>query len=799
MAGGPAQPRGDAVALRAAHGRRDLRSAEGGAAGGAGDARRGGGGDRRRRGGDAGPRRRASRTSATASSTPAAPAATAAAASTSRPPRRWSPRRRARRSPSTATARCRAARGAPTCSPSWGSRSTCGPKQAGAALDRLGIAFLFAPLLHPAMREVMPVRRELGVRTIFNLLGPLTNPAGARRQVMGVYAEELVEVIARRARRAGERARARRARQRRPGRDHDHRPDAGRRGARRRDHDLPARARGARPAPGAARGARWAASRARTPSRCGACWRARPARSPTSRRSMPRPRSTWRAWRRISRRASSGRGRRWLRAPRRAKLEELRAFGGGRDCALRRRRPTSWRGSPRRRRERLGSREPARSSAAAAGASAADRGREPFPRRPGTAPRPRDHRRDQARFAALAGGSLARPRAGASIPSARPSSTRRTGPRRSRWSSSRTSSAAATSCCAPASGPPGCRRSPRTSWSTTRQLEWAKEAGADAVLLIAALSLARRAARAMPGAARALGLAPLIETHDAARPRAPGRRELGAGRRQQPRSRHLRGGSRARRGAARRACRPRRCGWRRAASRRPPTWRACAPRASRPSWSASRCCAPRTRPPSCGSSPVIERRQAGAVRVKICGVTSAADARRAADGGADFIGLNFFPGEPALPLRRRRPRDRRRGARQGRPGGSVRQRAGGAGGGDRGARRARLAAVPRRRGGGGPRRLRRAGDQGGALRRPPGRRGAGGLRRGSGASCSSPAIRGSTAAPARSGTSGRPPTRRPRSRSCSPAAWGRATCGARCARRGRGGSTSARGSNRRRE
>jgi len=71
------------------------------------------------------------------------------------------------------------------------------PKQAGAALDQLGIAFLFAPLLHPAMREVMPVRRELGVRTIFNLLGPLTNPAGARRQLMGVYAEELVEVIAR--------------------------------------------------------------------------------------------------------------------------------------------------------------------------------------------------------------------------------------------------------------------------------------------------------------------------------------------------------------------------------------------------------------------------------------------------------------------------------------------------------------------------------------------------------------------------------------------------------------------------
>ena len=69
------------------------------------------------------------------------------------------------------------------------------PETAGRTLDSVGIAFLFAPLLHPAMREVMPVRRELGMRTIFNLLGPLTNPAGARRQVMGVYAESLVEPI----------------------------------------------------------------------------------------------------------------------------------------------------------------------------------------------------------------------------------------------------------------------------------------------------------------------------------------------------------------------------------------------------------------------------------------------------------------------------------------------------------------------------------------------------------------------------------------------------------------------------
>lgn len=69
------------------------------------------------------------------------------------------------------------------------------PATAGRALDEVGITFLFAPLLHPAMREVMPVRRELGMRTIFNVLGPLTNPAGARRQVMGVYSQSLVEPI----------------------------------------------------------------------------------------------------------------------------------------------------------------------------------------------------------------------------------------------------------------------------------------------------------------------------------------------------------------------------------------------------------------------------------------------------------------------------------------------------------------------------------------------------------------------------------------------------------------------------
>jgi len=71
------------------------------------------------------------------------------------------------------------------------------PAAALAALvDELGIAFLFAPPLHPAMKAVMPVRRALGVRTTFNMLGPLTNPAGVRRQVVGVWGIEIQELMA---------------------------------------------------------------------------------------------------------------------------------------------------------------------------------------------------------------------------------------------------------------------------------------------------------------------------------------------------------------------------------------------------------------------------------------------------------------------------------------------------------------------------------------------------------------------------------------------------------------------------
>lgn len=63
-------------------------------------------------------------------------------------------------------------------------------------VNTIGVGFLFAPALHGAMRHAIGPRREIGVRTIFNILGPLTNPAGADRQVLGVYREDLVEPLA---------------------------------------------------------------------------------------------------------------------------------------------------------------------------------------------------------------------------------------------------------------------------------------------------------------------------------------------------------------------------------------------------------------------------------------------------------------------------------------------------------------------------------------------------------------------------------------------------------------------------
>jgi anthranilate phosphoribosyltransferase len=80
--------------------------------------------------------------------------------------------------------------------------SACGvaielsPEAAGRVLDEVGLAFLFAPSFHPSMKELGTVRRELGVRTIFNALGPLANPASASRQLIGVGRPELVRLLA---------------------------------------------------------------------------------------------------------------------------------------------------------------------------------------------------------------------------------------------------------------------------------------------------------------------------------------------------------------------------------------------------------------------------------------------------------------------------------------------------------------------------------------------------------------------------------------------------------------------------
>ncbi|MDD5559832.1 anthranilate phosphoribosyltransferase [Candidatus Methylomirabilis sp.] len=73
---------------------------------------------------------------------------------------------------------------------------TLTPEQVGNCIDEVGIGFLYAPLLHTAMRYVMTARRDIRIRTVFNILGPLTNPAGASAQVVGVYEDRLTELLA---------------------------------------------------------------------------------------------------------------------------------------------------------------------------------------------------------------------------------------------------------------------------------------------------------------------------------------------------------------------------------------------------------------------------------------------------------------------------------------------------------------------------------------------------------------------------------------------------------------------------
>lgn len=77
------------------------------------------------------------------------------------------------------------------------------PEQVGESIDEIGIGFMFAPNFHGAMKHAAPVRRELGVRTLFNILGPLTNPAGAPHQLLGVFHPDLVGILVRVLKRLG--------------------------------------------------------------------------------------------------------------------------------------------------------------------------------------------------------------------------------------------------------------------------------------------------------------------------------------------------------------------------------------------------------------------------------------------------------------------------------------------------------------------------------------------------------------------------------------------------------------------
>lgn len=79
------------------------------------------------------------------------------------------------------------------------------PEQVARCIEQVGIGFMFAPNFHAAMRHAAPVRRELGVRTLFNILGPLTNPAGARNQLLGVFHPDLVGIQVRVLQRLGSR------------------------------------------------------------------------------------------------------------------------------------------------------------------------------------------------------------------------------------------------------------------------------------------------------------------------------------------------------------------------------------------------------------------------------------------------------------------------------------------------------------------------------------------------------------------------------------------------------------------
>jgi anthranilate phosphoribosyltransferase len=129
-------------------------------------------------------------------------AATARTPSTSPPaPCLW--RRRLGPKPQARRPQCEQQKRQRRCAEALGGNIHLAPEQIARSIDEVGIGFMFAPNHHPAMKNVAPVRKELGVRTMFNILGPLTNPASAPNILMGVFHSDLVGIQVRALQRLG--------------------------------------------------------------------------------------------------------------------------------------------------------------------------------------------------------------------------------------------------------------------------------------------------------------------------------------------------------------------------------------------------------------------------------------------------------------------------------------------------------------------------------------------------------------------------------------------------------------------
>ena len=335
-----------------------------------------------------------------------------------------------------------------------------GPEGVARCIEEIGFGFMFAPRHHAAMAHVVPVRKELGVRTIFNFLGPLTNPAGAERQLLGVsdrhyqetIAEALVGLGSVRAMVVARRGRRRRAL--------DLRADPGDRGRRRRHRRVVRRARRVRAGGGGAGGCRGRHPGGERRRHRAQCWRASSGPVAISSCSTRGPRSTSAASRPTSARASRRPPRRSTPVPppgrartpdcndRRARrLGSVRSSGNDRAAHLR---GPGWCGRP-----------PPRGSAGRPRVAAFRAGRGSSLQRGAGAPGPLADRRVQAALSERRRDLVLRRRS-----PTRSAPTSAAARRRSPCSPTAPTSAARSTTCAPPAPPATCRSSARTSSST---------------------------------------------------------------------------------------------------------------------------------------------------------------------------------------------------------------------------------------------------------------------------------------------------------------------------------------------